>query len=56
MQIDLDKLLVNIEVNVQNDLDTDQLEALTDKIKTRLIEKVPTIRHVQVELETPRGS
>jgi cation diffusion facilitator family transporter len=53
MQIGLDKLLVNIEVNAEDDLSTDQLEALTDKIKTHLTEKVPSIRHVQVELETP---
>jgi len=53
MQIGLDKLLVNIEVNVDDNLHTDELEALTDKIKNRLIEKVPSIRHVQVELETP---
>lgn len=53
MQIGLDKLLVNIEVNVQNNLSTDQLEALTDKIRSRLTEKVPTIRHAQIELETP---
>jgi cation diffusion facilitator family transporter len=54
MQIGLDKLLVNIEVNVDDNLHTDELEALTDKIKNRLIEKVPSIRHVQVELETPQ--
>ena len=53
MQIGLNKLLVNIEVNVQDNLDTDALEALTDKVKNRLTEKVPDIRHVQVELETP---
>ena len=53
MQIGLDKLLVNIEVNAQDNLSTDQLEALTDKIKTRLTERVPAIRHVQVELESP---
>lgn len=53
MQIGLDKLLVNIEINADDKLTTDELEALTDKIKERLTEKVPSIRHVQVELETP---
>ena len=54
MQIGLDKILVNIEVNVSDGLNTDELEALTDKIKTHVTEKVPAIHHVQVELETPR--
>ena len=54
MQIGLDKLLVNIDVSVDDHLHTDELEALTDKIKNRLTEKVPSIRHVQVELETPQ--
>lgn len=53
MQIGPEKLLVDIEVHVDDDLNTDQLEALIDKIKDRLHEKVPSIRHVQVELETP---
>ena len=54
MQIGLDKLLVNIDVSVDDHLHTDELEALTDNIKNRLTEKVPSIRHVQVELETPQ--
>src|SRR5918999_426893 len=53
MQIGSDKLLVNIDVNVQDRLTTDELEALIDKIKTRIQEKVSSIRYVQVELETP---
>ena len=53
MQIGPGKLLVDIEVHAADDLDTDELEALIDQIKERLQEKVPSIRHVQVELETP---
>jgi divalent metal cation (Fe/Co/Zn/Cd) transporter len=53
MQIGPDKLLVNIEVNLQDQLTTDELETLIDKIKKRVHEKVPSIQHVQVELETP---
>jgi cation diffusion facilitator family transporter len=53
MQIGPDKLLVNIEVHMQDQLTTDDLEALIDKIKKRIQEKVSSIRYVQVELETP---
>ena len=53
MQIGPEKLLVNIEVHMQDQLTTDDLEALIDKIKTRIQGKVSSIRYVQVELETP---
>jgi cation diffusion facilitator family transporter len=53
MQIGPDKLLVNIDVHMQDQLTTDDLEALIDKIKKRIQEKVSSIRYVQVELETP---
>jgi divalent metal cation (Fe/Co/Zn/Cd) transporter len=53
MQIGPDKLLVNINVHMQDHLTTDDLEALMDKIKKRIQEKVSSVRYVQVELETP---
>jgi cation diffusion facilitator family transporter len=53
MQIGSDKLLVNIDVNMEDGLTTDELEALIDKIKKRIREKVSSIRYVQVELDTP---
>jgi divalent metal cation (Fe/Co/Zn/Cd) transporter len=53
MQIGSDKLLVNIDVHMQEGLTTDELEALIDKIKERIREKVSSIRYVHVELETP---
>lgn len=53
MQVGSDKLLVNMEVHMQDKLTTDELEKLIDKIKKRVREKVPTIQHLQVELETP---
>ena len=53
MQIGSDKLLVNMEVHMEDELTTDELEALIDKIKTRIKEKVSSVRFVQVELETP---
>jgi cation diffusion facilitator family transporter len=53
MQIGPDKLLVNIDIHMQDQLTTDELEALIDKIKKRIQEKVSSIRYVQVELGTP---
>ena len=53
MQIGSEKLLVNIDVHMQDGLTTDELEALIDKIKQRIREKVSSIRYVHVELETP---
>ena len=53
MQIGPGKLLVDIAVHAQDGLTTDELEALTDKVKERLQERVNSIRYVQVELETP---
>jgi cation diffusion facilitator family transporter len=56
MQVGTDKLLVNMEVHMQDRLTTDELEVLIDKIKKRVLTKVPTIQHIQVELETPEPS
>lgn len=53
MQIGSDKLLVNMEVHMQNMLTTDQLEKLIDEIKEHVRREVPSIQHVQVELEAP---
>ncbi len=53
MQIGSDKLLVNIDIHLQDGLTTDELEALIDKIKRRIRQKVSSIRYVHVELETP---
>ena len=53
MQIGSDQLLVNMEVHMQNMLTTDQLEKLIDEIKEHVRREVPSIQHVQVELEAP---
>lgn len=55
MQIGSDKLLVNMEVHMKNNLTTDELEELTDKIKLHVQRTVPSVQHIQVELESPRG-
>ena len=43
MQIGSDKLLVNIDAYLQDGLTTEELEALIDKIKKRIREKVSSI-------------
>jgi cation diffusion facilitator family transporter len=53
MQVGTDKLLVNMEVHMANELTTDQLELLIDKIKKNIKDQIPSIEHIQVELERP---
>ncbi len=58
MYIGSDKLLVNLELDIAPHLETAQIERLVDIIKAELKAKVPSVHHVQIELETPvkRGS
>ena len=49
------KMLVIIEVHVQDGLDTDQIEAIIDNIKIVVQQNVPEVHHIQVEVETPDG-
>jgi divalent metal cation (Fe/Co/Zn/Cd) transporter len=46
-------LLVDIEVHIADELSTDELETLIDKVKERIKEKVNSVRYLQVELEGP---
>lgn len=46
-------LLVNLEVHLEDNLTTDEIEKLIDKIKERIQKEIPYIQHIQVELETP---
>ena len=48
------KLLVDLDVHMQPKLKTKELEVLIDEIKSKIREKVPSSRYIQVELETPR--
>lgn len=48
-----EKLLVNLDVHIKDDLTTDQIEVLIDKIKAKIQNEVPTVTHIQIELETP---
>jgi len=53
MHIGSEKLLVNMEVHLTNNLTTDQIEKLVDKIKENIAKEVPAVKHIQVELEAP---
>jgi cation diffusion facilitator family transporter len=54
LHIGTEILLVDIEVNLQDDLTTDKIEILIDKIQADIIKQVPEAKEVRVELETPR--
>lgn len=47
------KMLVILEVHVQDGLITDQIEELTDRIKEVIQKDIPEVHHIQVEIETP---
>jgi cation diffusion facilitator family transporter len=47
------KLLVILEVHLADQLSTDEIESITDAVKAAVIEHVPNIHRVQVEIETP---
>ena len=53
LHVGSEKLLVNLEVNMNNDLNTDELEHLMDKVKESIQIQVPSVKYIQVELETP---
>lgn len=54
LHIGTDTLLVDIEVNLQDGLTTDQIEILIDKIQADIVKQVPEAKEVRVELETPK--
>lgn len=53
LHVGSEKLLVNLEVNMNNNLNTDELEHLMDKVKESIQIQVPSVKYIQVELETP---
>ncbi len=48
------KLLVNLDVHLESELKTREIERLIDDIKEVIHSEVPSVKHIQVELETPR--
>ncbi len=55
MYLGSEKLLVILEVHIQDDLDTDTIEKITDIIKTKVQRLVPIAQHIQIEIETPNN-
>ncbi|HIA91687.1 TPA: cation diffusion facilitator family transporter [Candidatus Saccharibacteria bacterium] len=47
------KLLIILEIHFVDDLTTNEIEVLSDKIKTAVKKKIPQANTVQVEAETP---
>ena len=47
------RLMVIIEVHLQDDLDTDKIEKIVDEIKDSVRQNIPQVHHIQVEVETP---
>ncbi|MDD5417566.1 MAG: cation diffusion facilitator family transporter [Candidatus Nanoarchaeia archaeon] len=54
MNIGIKKLLVAIDIHVNRNLKTRQIELLTDEVKSVIKKKVPEAYHIQVEIETPK--
>lgn len=53
LHVGSEKLLVNLEVHMKRNLTTRELEKLIDHIKDHIQQKVPSVKYIQVELETP---
>ena len=53
MYLGSNRLLVIIEVHMQDDLTTDQIEQIIDNIKTVVKDDIPQVHRIQVEIETP---
>jgi cation diffusion facilitator family transporter len=47
-----EEILVNIEVNLVDGLDTDTVEKVTDEIRARIEKAVPHARQIQIEVES----
>lgn len=52
MYIGSEKLLVNLDVDLAPHLRTEQIEQLIEIIKSEVKTKVPSVKHIQVELQT----
>ncbi|HVE80808.1 MAG TPA: cation diffusion facilitator family transporter [Candidatus Dormibacteraeota bacterium] len=53
MQMGSDRVLVNMEVHINRNLNAKQIEKLMDDLKKRVKTSVPEVQHIQVEIETP---
>lgn len=53
MYIGSNKILVILEVHMKQDLITEQIEQVIDRVKQTVQNEVPEVHHIQVEVETP---
>lgn len=53
MYIGTNQLLINIEVNMQDDLVTDEIEKVIDEIRAKIQAEIPETSHIQIEAESP---
>ena len=52
MYLGSEKLLVNMEINLDPELTVPEIEHLTDQVKERVKRAVPLVGHIQVEVES----
>jgi len=53
MHIGPTEILVNVEVNLDNFLVTDDIEKIMDKIRENIRKEIPAVTHIQIEVESP---
>ncbi len=53
MYLGSERLLVNMELDIADNLRTNQIEQLMDSIKAEVKSKIPSVHHIQIEVETP---
>lgn len=53
LHVGSEKSWFNLEVHMKGNLNTKELEKLMDKVKEKVQIKVPSVKYIQVELETP---
>lgn len=53
MYIGPSEILVNVEVNLDNYLVTDDIEKIMDNIRENIRVEIPAVTHIQIEVESP---
>ncbi len=56
MYIGPTEILLNLEVNLDNYLVTDDIEKIMDKIRENIRMEIPVVTHIQIEVESPNIS
>ncbi|MBT3356541.1 cation diffusion facilitator family transporter [bacterium] len=54
LHIGPEKLMVNVEVDLVDQLTTDEIEILIDRIEEKIKKRVPSAANIQIELETSK--